>query len=262
MIAPTKESLSAWNSIYRKNISETKFGKMKLSRMQFQKNKPPTKMHKQVLPCIMLIGKGWKFHILYLFPRAIIVMPPQEHCFFFHGGVDSDTAAFTIDPQTRFEPIFAIGDSTNSIVIYPFQKGNPGWKNYKFMSAVISTILAEVKLRYCIDTDRMYLGGLSMGGNVSYQFAQEQQRDFRAFYAISAKPKIAEVSHSIYSLHAKDDSLYRYEDLLKVRQKVKKQQKKWVLRSVPKGGHGFMYLPMGGKSTLEFFRMMFNKEEE
>lgn len=206
--------------------------------------------------------EGLEIPYLVFVPQGYHCDAPTRTLFFFHGGVDSDTAAFTIDPQTRFEPIFAIGDSTNSIVIYPFQKGNPGWKNYKFMSAVISTILAEVKLRYCIDTDRMYLGGLSMGGNVSYQFAQEQQRDFRAFYAISAKPKIAEVSHSIYSLHAKDDSLYRYEDLLKVRQKVKKQQKKWVLRSVPKGGHGFMYLPMGGKSTLEFFRMMFNKEEE
>lgn len=167
-----------------------------------------------------------------------------------------------MDPQTRFEPIFNIGDSTNSVVIYPFQKGNPGWKNYKYMSALISTILAEVKLRYCIDTNRIYLGGLSMGGNVSYQFAQEQQTDFRAFYTISAKPKIAEVFHSIYSLHAKDDSLYRYDDLLKVRRNVKKQQKKWVLKSVAKGGHGFMYLPMGGKLALDFFRMMFNKEEE
>ncbi|WP_104384358.1 dienelactone hydrolase family protein [Sphingobacterium sp. HMA12] len=206
--------------------------------------------------------EGLEIPYLVFVPRGYHCNAPTRALFFFHGGVVSDTAAFTIDPQTRFEPIFTIGDSTNSIVIYPFQKGNPGWKNYKYMSAVISTILADVKLRYFIDTDRIYLGGLSMGGNVSYQFAQEQQTDFRAFYAISAKPKIAEVSHPIYSLHAKDDSLYRYDDLLKVRRKVKKQQKKWMLKSVAKGGHGFMYLPMGEKSTLDFFRMMFNKEEE
>jgi len=49
---------------------------------------------------------------------------------------------------------------------------------------------------------------------------------------------------------------------MKVYQQVEKETKNWVLKSVEDGGHGFSYLPAGKKSTLEFFRMMFNKEEE
>lgn len=191
--------------------------------------------------------------------------------FFLHGGVSAQEASLTVDPQTRFEPIFTIGDNTNSIVVYPFQKGNPGWKDYDKCSAVISAILAEVKLRYHINTNSIYLGGLSLGGNVCYRFAQEQNTPFIAFYTLSARPKITDfesrngflgLANPIYSLHAKDDSVYTYEDLMKVYQQVEKQTKNWILKSVKSGGHGFSYLPAGKKPTLEFFRMMFNKEEE
>jgi len=214
---------------------------------------------------------GLEIPYLVFVPKGYQCDKPTRTLFFLHGGVSAPEALLTVDPQTRFEPIFTIADSTNSIVIYPFQKGNPGWKNYDNCSAIIATILAEVKLRYYINTNTIYLGGLSMGGNVCYQFAQEQNTPFRAFYTISARPKIVdfeskngvpELRHPIYSLHAKDDSLYTYEDLIKVYQQIEKQTENWVLKSVESGGHGFSYLPAGKKSTLEFFRMMFNKEEE
>ena len=213
---------------------------------------------------------GLEIPYLVFVPKSYRCDTPTRTLFFLHGGV-SHEASLTVDSQTRFEPIFAIADSTNSIVIYPFQNGNPGWKNYDNCSAIIATILAEVKLRYYINTNTIYLGGLSMGGNVCYQFAQEQNTPFRAFYTISARAKIVDfeskngvpgLTHPIYSLHAKDDSLYTYEDLMKVYQQVEKHTKNWVLKSVESGGHGFSYLPAGKKSTLEFFRMMFNKEEE
>ncbi|WP_343565344.1 hypothetical protein [Sphingobacterium sp.] len=204
-------------------------------------------------------------------PKGYQCDTPIRTLFFLHGGVSAHEASLTVDPQTRFEPIFTIGDNTNSIIVYPFQKGNPGWKDYDKCSALISAILDEVKLRYHINTNSIYLGGLSLGGNICYRFAQEQNTPFSAFYTLSARPKVTDfesrngfhaLANPIYSLHAKDDSVYTYEDLMKVYQQVEKQTKNWILKSVENGGHGFSYLPAGKKPTLEFFRMIFNKEEE
>ena len=189
---------------------------------------------------------------------------------FLHGGVGTNEELLMKDSQTRLEPIFSIGDSINSIVIYPLQIGNLGWKNYEHASSIISKIVAEVKLRYFVDLNRIYLGGLSTGGNICYRFARESTTPFRAFYTISAKPirndfesgnGVLAVTNSIYSLHAKDDSLYTYAQVIEVHQQVERYSKKWKLSSIETGGHGFPYLKSGRRSTLTFFRMIFAKEE-
>lgn len=277
------------DSIFKTIINDDSYRKV-LSKMESQlleKNKLDSTWQYEILSNAISKGKGSYqnatpgFALYYVNEGGleipyIVFIPgnynpkkPTRAVFFLHGGVITGEASFRIDPQTRLEPIFTIGDSTGSIIIYPFQKGNPGWKDYTHCSSVIAKILTEVKARYSVDINTIYLGGLSMGGNVSYQFARGSGSPFRAFYAISAKPKFADfesggslvVTRPIYSLHAKDDSLYTYENLKNVYQQAKRYPLRWYLTTVETGGHGFPYHPAGRQPTLKFFRDMFLTEE-
>ncbi|MDF2516709.1 MAG: uncharacterized protein K0R59_2005 [Sphingobacterium sp.] len=253
---------------------QAKIYQEKLWRLELKNNRIPVKGEfyqkaPEGFASYTIDHEGLQIPYLVYVPKSYSNRLPIRTLFFLHGGKEDLPLE---DLQTRSEPIFTIGDSTNSIVVYPLQKGNAGWLNYEHTSVVLSKILDEVKLHYFIDKNKIYLGGMSTGGNISYKFAQEKKTPFRAFYMISARPYITDfqskgdtlaIINPIYSLHAKDDSLYSYKDLINVHRKAGNfSQNNWKLEFVEKGGHGFLYIPNTLKSTLEFFKIIFIQEEK
>ncbi len=209
-------------------------------------------------------------YLVYI-PKTYKAARPMQAIVYLHGGVVSTENFATSDPGlAQGEPIFAVGDTFNAIIIYPFAKKDFGWVNQVEAFENVFTVIQQVQQRYNIDKKRVYIGGMSNGGSATFWFANQRPNIFKGFYTFSALPKleIADINfHNLaqgktfYSLHAKDDDLYRYEEVSSLYQQNKSKARDWRFESVDSGGHGFIYNPSTGRATMNglFARLLATK---
>ena len=172
---------------------------------------------------------------------------------YLHGGVVSTTDFAYQDSDYSTESIFAIAEAHNALVLYPFARKSFGWVNQLASFEYVLTMLRTAKQHYNIDDKQVVLGGMSNGGSATFWFASHHPELFAGFYTFSAWPvlQVGAVDYNalsikpFYSLHALDDSLYRYQKVKAIYDLHKGQASAWHLDTVARGGHGFIYRSNG-----------------
>lgn len=197
-------------------------------------------------------------YLVYI-PTTYNESTPTQAIVYLHGGVVSQDHFQHTEPELVDEPIFATGEASGSIVIYPFGKRSFGWAKQVKAFQNIYTVLDSVKKRYNLDVDKLYLGGMSNGGTATFWFASHRNNIFTGFFAISANPQLEigginfenmSQGKPFYSLHAKNDKVFRYDNVLEIYHNNKSMATDWHFETIDSGGHGFIYDPDKGVQIL------------
>jgi Prolyl oligopeptidase family len=208
-------------------------------------------------------------YIVYI-PKKYNTLKPMQTIVYLHGGIVS-TENFNFDnPELATgEPIFSVGDTFNSIIIYPFGKKDFGWVAQKKAFENVLKIIKNVQQLYNIDKKRIFIGGMSNGGTATFWFASQKPNIFKGFYAFSALPKleIDDINFKnlsqgklFYSINSKEDDVFKYNDILSIYTIHKAESKDWVFETLDKGNHGFIYDPAKGKEIVNnLFKKLLTK---
>ena len=211
-----------------------------------------------------------KIPYLVYIPKNYNSLKPIQTIVYLHGGIAS-TENFNFDnPELATgEPIFSVGESFNSIIIYPFGKKDFGWVAQKKAFENVLTIIKNVQQFYNIDRQKIFIGGMSNGGTATFWFASQKPNIFKGFYAFSALPKLEirdinfknlSQGKSFYSINAKDDDVFKYNDVLSIYTTHKTESKDWHFETLDKGNHGFIYDPTNGKEIMNnLFKKLLSK---
>lgn len=208
-------------------------------------------------------------YLVYI-PQSYQPSKPFQAVVFLQGGVaNRDSFEFQNPELIIPEPIFSIGDKFRVIIIYPFGKKDFGWVHQKAAFENVLMIVNKVESTYHIDSNRIFLGGMSNGGTATFWFASQKPNIFRGFYAFSAMPKIEigninfqNISQGkpFYSLNAKDDEVYSFETVKKIYEQNKTIATDWHFDSVPNGDHQFIYQPNGKEILNTFFKKLLSSQ--
>ncbi len=208
-------------------------------------------------------------YLVYI-PKNYKPLKPMQAIVYLHGGI-VNTEKFNFDNPdlATGEPIFSVGDSFNSIIIYPFGKKDFGWVAQKKAFENVLTIVKNIQQLYNIDKKRIYIGGMSNGGTATFWFASQKPNVFKGFYAFSALPKLEiENIHfnniaqgkSFFSINSKEDDVFKYDDVFTIYKAHQTESKDWHFETLEKGNHGFIYDPSKGKEIMiNLFRKLLLK---
>ena len=193
-------------------------------------------------------------------PRRYQPTRPTALLVYLHGGIASTMQFQHHDPAVSQEPIFKAADSLNALVLYPFGRKSFGWLEQRAVLENVRTMITQVRARYHIEAQRVYLGGMSNGGTAAYWYACQAPAGFAGFFALSARPASAlgplnferlRTGAPLYSLHAEDDEVVAHKDVRAVYDEQRALARQWHFASRPTGGHGFLYGPDGGEALRE-----------
>lgn len=207
-------------------------------------------------------AEGLKVPYIVYIPQGYKASKPTKTIFYLHGGVNAINDFYYQNPDLKKEPIFPIGEQFNAIILYPFAKKDFGWMNQPKAFENIFTILNDVEKKYNVDKNKIYLGGMSNGGTATFWFASRKETPFKAFYAFAPNPvlNIGEIpfenitkDHPLYSISAKDDYVFGYNDVLKIYNNNKSKAKGWDFQTIETGSHEFIYKPEISKELLTNF---------
>ncbi len=188
---------------------------------------------------------------------------PSRAIVFLHGGVNSHSYFRNEDPHIRNETIFAIADSLQALIIYPFARSSFGWVNQKAAFEQVLNTVKEAMHIYHIDDKQLYMAGLSNGGTACFWFASQPSSPFKAFLALSALPKlnIGEIDFArigpdrpLYSVHARDDDQFPYDTVAGIYAAESNIAKGWKFQPLKSGGHVFIYGANGKSLLLKYTR--------
>ena len=179
---------------------------------------------------------------------------PAPVVVFLHGGVVSTPQFGHANPDvTTQEPVFAAAPA-NALVVYPFGRTSFGWVEQPAAFAQVLRIVTAVRARYRTDPARTTLAGMSNGGSAALWFAAQPAAPFSRFVALAPAPKLllAQSSYGplgktkpVLMVSAQDDEIYAYAAVRAAYDANRAGRPHWVLQTVPKGNHGFLYNPDG-----------------
>ena len=173
---------------------------------------------------------------------------------YLHGGIASTKQFQFRDPDVLEEPIFAAAEARGALLLYPFGRQSFGWLKQVAALENVQRMVAQVQLRYHVDRQQVYLGGMSNGGTAAFWYACQRPAGFAGFYALSATPTSAlgplnfrRLSREapLYSLNAEDDQVFPFKDVRAIYEQHRGEAAQWRFASLPSGGHGFLYGPTG-----------------
>ncbi len=203
-------------------------------------------------------------------PKSYFPSKKMQAIIYLQGGVaNRDSFEFKNPDLIIPEPIFSVGDEFHSIIIYPFGKKNFGWVFQKSAFENVLAIIKNVESTYHIDSNRIFLGGMSNGGTATFWFASQKPNIFRGFYSFSAIPKLEigkinfqNISQGkpFYSINAKDDEVYSFETVKKIYEQNKKLASDWHFDSVSTGDHQFIYQSNGKEILNTFFKKLLSSK--
>lgn len=206
--------------------------------------------------------EGMKIPYIVFVPKSYKASAKTRVIFYLHGGVNSLNDFYYKNTDVKTEPIFSVGENFNAIIVYPFAKKDFGWVDQKKAFENIFTIVHDIEKKYNVDRNKIYLGGMSNGGTATFWFASQKKTPFRAFYAFAPNPvlNIGDVSfenitkkHPLYTVNAKDDGVFSYENVYKIYNQNKSKATGWTFKTLEKGSHAFIYNPEINKELLTHF---------
>lgn len=190
-------------------------------------------------------------------PRDYDPTHSQPAVVFLHGAILARDSFQYKSPEIAIEPIFSIADTFNTIVIFPFARQDFKWAGGQSQAYEnIITIIQQVEQYYNIDKKKIYIGGISMGGNATFWFINNKPEMFAGFYTFSAMPgsgsstmKYTNITAQkpLYSINAKDDPVFPYTDVEAAHQHHRDEAPGWSFTTVETGGHRFIYSKGGEK---------------
>lgn len=143
-------------------------------------------------------------------------------------------------------------------MLFPFGRKTFGWAQQPAAFEAVVQVIGETKQRYHVNEQQVFLGGFSNGGTATFWFADHHPELFAGYYTVSARPRL-DVGpidfrrlgkQPFYSLHARNDSLFRYKNVLATYNEHRAEAPGWQLEAQPSGSHGIIYAP-GGDKALE-----------
>jgi predicted esterase len=154
-------------------------------------------------------GQGY---LLYL-PEGYEANPQKSWplIFFLHGYGDRGDNVFLLAKASPFSYIREKGP-LSFIIVAPLLSNYQGYSS--FPEAYLDGVLAEIQANYRIDAQRIYMTGLSMGGEATWRYALHQPEMFAAIAPLSAyldhsDPAAMERIQAlpVWAIHGADDPL-------------------------------------------------------
>ena len=172
---------------------------------------------------------------------------------FLHGAILAREEFQYKNVENTSEPIFSIADELNTIIIFPFARANFRWSGDSPAFENIMNMIKQVEGNYNVDKKKIYIGGISMGGNGTFWFVNNKPDVFAGFYTVSALPG-ADVKFSninpqkpLYSVNAKDDGTFPFSEVNEAHEQYKSKTTGWHFSTVETGGHRFIYAKGGDR---------------
>lgn len=196
---------------------------------------------------------GEKVPYLVYVPRNYDPAKAMPVVVFLHGAILArDNYYHHTDPSVADEPVFSVGDMYNTLVVFPFGKAGFAWPAQEAANENILKMIEQVKERYNVNSRKVILGGISMGGSGTYWFINNKADQFAGFYTFSGMPQELNLTRitkerPLYTMNSKDDPGCPYSEIYSFYQEHKNETKDWHLESVETGGHRFIYNPGGQK---------------
>ena len=192
-------------------------------------------------------------------PMAYDATRPHSVVVFLHGAILAKEEFQYKNVDNTDEPIFSLADAFNTIIIFPFARQDFKWLGQSPAFENIISIIKQVEQNYNVDKKKVYIGGISMGGNATYWYINNHPDMFAGFYTVSALPgaggfdvKFSNITSQkpLYSINAKDDPVFEYSDVAAAHEKHKNETTGWHFSTVESGGHRFIY-GNGGEKYLK-----------
>jgi predicted esterase len=163
----------------------------------------PKEYRDKVFP--LFYGKGY---LLYL-PEGYEADPKQTWplIIFLHGSGDRGDNIFLLAKASPFMMIREKGPLP-FIIIAPLLKNSPDYGS--FPDNYMNGVLAEILEDYRVDQKRIYVTGLSIGGEATYRFALQQPDTFAAIAPLAAyvnsSPSMESIKDlPVWAIHGADD---------------------------------------------------------
>lgn len=141
---------------------------------------------------------------------------------------------------------------SGAFVLFPFGKKNFGWLYQQSAFEAIVKQIAEIKSRYNIEDNRVYLGGHSNGGTGAFWFANKKASAFASFFAFNFLPvlyssntTLKNVSSPFYSINGLKDRVFPFTDTERMYKYAQSNGSSWV-NSYLNEGHA---LPFSGNDS-------------
>lgn len=197
--------------------------------------------------------------------------PAKQHALivYLHGGIGGMENFQHKNPAFSQEPVFALADKYNAVVLFPYGRRSFGWLWQTEAFENVLRIIREVKQTYNIHASRVYLGGMSNGAMAAFWFITNKPDEFAGFYGFSPVPKLltGEINFGnitgdkpLYTLNAKDDEGFPFEKIRSLYAQHKEEAPGWDFDSVNTGGHGFIYDDNGLSSVDKVIGKMLNRK--
>lgn len=193
-------------------------------------------------------------------PKGYDPMRPMPVVVFLHGAILAREEFQYKDPDIANEPIFSVSDPLHCLVVFPFARADFAWGRHEAANENIMRIIEDVEAAYNVDKKRVYIGGISMGGNATYWFAEHKADAFAGFYAFSSMAAggrgDAALKHitpvkPLYTINAEDDKTFPFNEVKTAYEAKKATVTGWHFNSVPLGGHRFIYGKNGKEYVLQ-----------
>lgn len=209
---------------------------------------------------------GMQVPYMVYIPESYDAGKPMQAIVYLHGGiVSTEEFAYKNPGLATGEPVFSMGNMYDAIIIYPFGKKDFGWVDQKEAFKNVITEIKNLQGIYNINAKRIFLGGMSNGGTAAFWYASQKENMFRGFYAFSAMPELKiegmNFKHIVngkpfYMINAKDDDIFKFEDVNKLYESHKTAAGKWYFEALENGGHGFIYQQNGKEIMAALFKKL------
>ncbi len=179
-------------------------------------------------------------------PKMYNPKEPSTVVVFLHGAILARDSFQYKEPSIAYEPIFSMADEFNILVVFPFARADFAWGRNEQANENIISITEQVEQLYHVNKKKVYIGGISMGGNATYWFVKNKAGIFAGFYAFSSLPgdvafnNITETK-PLYTMNAKDDQTFSYGEVEGIYNRNKLKVPGWHFTGVASGGHRFIY---------------------
>ena len=139
--------------------------------------------------------------------------------YFFHGIGESGSNLEDLLPYGVLKYLTS-GGQLEAIVIAPLCPGDSHWADTDVEEEKLVQFVPEMTAKYNIDTDRMYLTGLSMGGRCTWKLALAMPDTFAAIAVVCGRTNTYEFDTiqdmPIWMFHGAQDGTVSFDNINKI----------------------------------------------
>jgi poly(3-hydroxybutyrate) depolymerase len=198
-------------------------------------------------------------------PKSYNPAKPTYLVVFLHGAILARDSFQYKEASIADEPIFWASEKFQVLAVFPFARADFAWGRSEAANENIMSIINQVEQVYNVDKKKVYIGGISMGGNATYWFVNNKADFFAGFYAFSSMPREGTVEFShitekrpLYTMNARDDQTFSCREIELLHEKIKHQVPGWHFAGVENGGHRFIYGSNGKSHMQSLFSDLFS----